>query len=162
MNGAVAERLIQRQRAIHHRLDDRHFAYQIGVVLRKRDGARPGNRRPVEQRHILHRGHAHRLLRVGTDRLLKTLVSDLQPAQAIVSGAQIQTPGAPSHFFGRRQIFVLHLIRILLDERVGIFRKAAGGGQQQPFVARALVQQALHELEAERHRGLHQFRVIIG
>src|SRR6516162_8272964 len=56
---------------------------------------------------------------------------------------------------------VFYLVGSLLDEGIGVRRKAAGGGEEQALMSWAFGQKALDELEAEREGVPYQLRVAV-
>ena len=87
---------------------------------------------------------------------------DLETAQAIVHGAQVELLGARPHLGGAREILRLDIVGGILDERVRVLCEPAARGEQQPLVIGRLRQQALDGLQPERHRGGDELGIVVG
>ena len=86
----------------------------------------------------------------------------VQAAQGVIACAQVEPARPDSHGLRRLHVLSLQFIGVLLDERVGVLREPAGGGEEQAAVAWALRQQALHQLQAERDRILDELGIVVG
>jgi len=78
-----------------------------------------------------------------------------------VSGAQVKTASPGTQFLRGMEVAILDLVRILLNERIGVLREAARRGDKQALMPGRALQQTLNQLETEGNGGADEFRVIV-
>ena len=161
MNRAVIVTLVQFERAVDQRLDDRQVTDQVRIILGIANRRRPGNRCPVEQGNIIRPGNTHCGTGTAAQSFGEARMLHLKPAQSVVACPQIELARAGTDFSRRREILFLHFVGILLDKGKGVLRETAGGGEQQSFVLGTFRQQTLHQLQTEGHRRPDQLRVVV-
>ena len=88
-------------------------------------------------------------------------MTNLQSTNTIVPGPQVETSRPFPEPFGFTQIPWFHLFGFLLDKRIAVLRKAAGGCQQQALMARTFGKETFDQLEAKRESAANQFRIVV-
>ena len=88
-------------------------------------------------------------------------VAHRESAQSEVARPQVESTRAIPRRGGSCDIRGLEPVGVLLDEGVAVLRESAGRREQQPFMTRRRLEQALHQLATEGHRGGDQFGIVI-
>ena len=161
MDGAGIEAFVEDQRAVDQRLHQRHLRDRRGIALGHPDQRTPGNGCPVQRRHVLGPGTCQGRTAILVQLLADTRMRHFQAAQTVVAGTHVQQAGAAELGPGLRDILVFQLLAVHLDVGISVLGVAPRRGGEQRGVTRLLLQQAVHQLEAERRGGTDQLGIVV-